>query len=48
MEERPTAHTADNYRNALAEVCSERAVNQGLWPPVHPIYIRVYFAYVAH
>jgi len=36
MEERATAHTADNCRNALAEVCSERSVNQGLWPSRSP------------
>jgi hypothetical protein len=36
MEGRGTAHTADNCGNALAEVCSERAVNQGLWPSRSP------------
>ena len=48
MEDSATAHTADKCRNALAEVFSERAVNQGLWPSRPPIYIRAYFAYVAH
>jgi hypothetical protein len=36
MEDRATTHTADYCRNALAEVCSERAVNQGLWPSRSP------------
>jgi len=36
MEDRATAHTADNCRNALAEVCNERAVNQGLRPSRSP------------
>jgi hypothetical protein len=36
MEERATAHTADNCRNALAEVCSERAVKKRLWPSRSP------------
>jgi len=36
MEDRATAHTADNCRNALPEACGERAVNQGLWPSRSP------------
>jgi hypothetical protein len=36
MVDSSTDHTAKNCENALAEVCSERAVNEGLWPSRSP------------